>query len=44
MASAQDGNLSSLLKPALRLLLGSYAEDVPQLTVHPVHPIGVGHE
>jgi hypothetical protein len=22
------------------MLLGGYAEDVPQLTIHPIHPVG----
>jgi hypothetical protein len=43
MACADDRILDLLLEQALRLLLGGYIEDVPQLMVHPVHPIGGGH-
>jgi hypothetical protein len=37
-ARTRDGNLSPPLEQALHLLLGAYAEDVLQLTVHLATP------
>jgi hypothetical protein len=42
MGWAGDRNLGPLLERAFRLLLGSYAEDVPQLTIHLVDHAGGG--
>jgi hypothetical protein len=42
-ARTRDGNLSPPLEQALHLLLGAYAEDVLQLTVHLADTIGGGH-
>jgi hypothetical protein len=39
---AQDKNFGLPLEQVFRLLLGGYTEDVPQLMVHLIVPVGGG--
>jgi hypothetical protein len=42
VAQAQNGDFGLPLERAFFLVLGGYAEDVPQLMVHLVDPVGGG--